>query len=334
MKKILTTVMLGIALSVAVPSVATAETQVEKAMREQAELKARQAEERKIEEAKYDSLELVRQQQQAEYDAQNAKTHRYIWLICGVFMVVFVGSWAYRNKSTFLSIVRVFTGGFRTGGDVTTLESKKILTGALYAYQQGAFLNTLKADIGNKLYTILGEWWDINGRDTAVETLDYLRDKGFAYYFPTVWKAAQAGSDEAIKAIIIEAMTTQEDAEKAYSQTCNLKESISQLKELKIINHADDIEKLGVEGWDAGRLIFIARLCCDAKYITEDEAWKYIDAAYALAQRKFSSWAEIANSYIIGRFLWNGTAANDGMDSLAEDLIKKSNSPWQQVAWK
>ncbi|GHU72729.1 hypothetical protein FACS189413_16230 [Bacteroidia bacterium] len=334
MKKILATIMLGIALSVAAPSVATAETQVEKAMREQAESKARQAEERKIEEARRDSLELVRQQQQAEYLAQNAKLLRYVLLICGVFIVGFVGSWIYRNKSTFLSVVRVFTGGFRIGGDVTTLESKKILVGALYAYQQGAFLNTMKADIGNKLYTILSEWWDVNGRDTAIETLDYLRDKGFVYYFPTVWKAAQAGSDEAIKAIIIENMTTQEDAEKAYSQTYNLKESINQLKELKIINHADDIEKLGVEGWDAGRLIFIARLCYEAKYITEDEAWEYIDAAYALAQRKFSSWEEIANSYIIGRFLWNGAAANDAMPTLAEDLIKKSNSPWQQVAWK
>jgi type II secretory pathway pseudopilin PulG len=334
MKKILATMMLGIALSAAMPSVVMAETPSEKIKREQAELEVQRAEKAKAREAERDSLELVFQQQQAEYDAQNARTHRYIWLICGVFIIVFVGSWAYRNKGTFLSIVRFFTGGFRTKGDITTLESKKILTGALYAEQQGAFLNTLKADIGSKLYTILGEWWSINGRDSAVETLDYLRDKGFAYYFPTVCKASQAGSDEAIKAIIIENMTTQEDAEKAYSQTCNLKESINQLKELKIINHADDIEKLGVEGWDAGRLIFIARLCCDAKYITEDEAWEYIDAAYALAQSKFNSWAEIAKSYIIGRFLWNGSDANDGMAALAEDLINKPGSPWQQVAWK
>lgn len=331
MKKILTTMMLGIVFFLTVPTMTTAQSQVESQIEK---LKQQQAEMAAQSQARRDSLELVRSQQQAEYDAQNAKTQNYLW----IFIIVGFGSFAIffflKNKSTVMSIVRIFTGGFRTQGDVTTLESKKILTGALYALQQGAYLNTLKVGIGDKLYTILKEWWSINGRDTAVETLDYLQEKGFSYYFPTVWKASQAGSDEAIKAVIIENMTTQEDAEKTYSQTRNLLDSIDKLKKLKIINHVDEIEKYGVEGWDAGRLIFIARLCCEAKYITEAEAWNYIDAAYAQAQRKFNSWEEIAKSYIIGRFLWSGLSADDGMDSLAEDLIKGSKSPWKQVAWK
>jgi hypothetical protein len=182
-----------------------------------------------------DSIQAVQDAQQAVYDAQNQRSKRIIWgiVIIGV-LIAAIAFWA-KNKSAILSILRIFTGGYRVKGDVTTLESKKILTGAIYADQQGAYLNTLKADIGSKLYTILGEWWGINGKDSALETLDYLKNKSFTYYFPTVYKAFQAGSDEERKSIILAAMTNQEDAEKAYSQTLNLLESIDVLKTTKLI---------------------------------------------------------------------------------------------------
>ncbi|GHV50398.1 hypothetical protein FACS1894181_10900 [Bacteroidia bacterium] len=284
--------------------------------------------------AKSDSVKAVRAAEQAVYDAQNTKYHRVVWLVIGVSLLVAGSAFYVRNKATVLSIIQLFTGGFRTKGDVTTLESKKILVGAVYSSQQSACLNTLKADIGSKLYTILGDWWGIHGRDSAIETLDYLKNKSFAYYFPTVWKAFHAGSDEERKAIIIDAMTTQEDAEKAYEQTYNLLESVEALKTLKIIRQTSDIEKYGVVGWDAGRLVFIARICHDAQYITEQEAWEYIDAAYGQAQKAFGSWEELAKSYLIGRFIWRGKEADDGMDGLADNLVNKPKSPWKQVAWK
>jgi hypothetical protein len=331
MNRISATIILGASLCISVPSITMAQnTKTEDAI----EQFKRQEAERKAGEARHDSLKVEAQKQQAFYDAQNKKTQRYIWIVVAgglLFSAVFFFS---KNRSTIMSIVRIFTGGFRTQGDVTTPESKKILTGAMYADQQGAFLNTLTADIGGKLHTILRNWWGINDRDTAVETLNYLQNKGFSYYFPTVYKAFQSGNDDAIKAIILEAMTAQEDVEKAFLQTYNLLASVNKLKELKIISHTADIEKYGAVGWDAGRLIFIARLCYDAKYITEEEAWEYVDAAYAQAQSVFNSWEEIAKSYIIGRFLWKGKDADDGMNTIAENLIKKDDSPWKKVAWK
>jgi len=256
-----------------------------------------------------------------------------VWLIAILFGVSYFTFAFFKYKSTIMGITRMFTGGYRTKGDITTLESKKILTGAIYAEQQGAFLNTLPADIGDKLFTILKEWWGINNRDSAIDTLDYLRDKGYAYYFPTVYKAFSAASDQERKDIINAEMTTQEDIEKAYNQTHNLLESIDLLKKLKTIEKTDEVEKYGVVGWDAGRLIFIARLCYDAKYIDEEEAWSYIDVAYAQAQKAFKSWNELAKSYVIGRFIWRGKDADDGMQYLADNLVNKPNSPWKQVEW-
>lgn len=330
MKKTIYLIILGVAICLTIPFVVTAQNaQIQDAQDKVKQMQKEMAEQQ----AQRDSIKLASQQQQAIYDAQNERSQRMIWL----FVIIGSGTFAIffflKNKSTILSIIRIFTGGYRTKGDITTLESKKILTGAIYSEQQGAYLNTLTADIGNKLYTILGEWWSINDRDSAIDTLDYLRDKGYVYYFPTVYKAFSATSDQERKEIIIDEMTTQEDAEKAYTQAHNLLESIDTLKKLKLIEKTEDVEKYGVVGWDAGRLIFIARLCYDAKYIDKEEAWAYIDVAYAQAQRAFKSWDELAKSYVIGRFIWQGKAADDGMSHFADDLVNKPNSPWKQVKW-
>jgi hypothetical protein len=334
MKKIFSIILLGAAIFMTAPCVTTVSAQQPSAKERIEAAKAQQQALFKAQQAQNDSLKAVREAQQAVYDARNTKYQRNLWLVIGVSVFILLISVFFRYKSLIISIIQIFTGGFRTKDDLTTLESKKILVGAIYASQQGAYLNTLKADIGAKLHTILKDWWGIYGRDEAIETLDYLRDKAYAYYFPTVWKAFRAGSDEERKSIITENMTSQEDAEKAYEQTHNLLESVNRLKNLKIIQHADDIEKYGVVGWDVGRLVFIARICFDAKYISEEEAWTYIDVAYAQAQRAFHSWEELAKSYQIGRFIWRGKDADDGMDSIANNLVTSPKSPWQQVSWR
>jgi hypothetical protein len=318
MKKIITTFILSLAMCLSMPYIAAAQTTTA-----DAPMSAR------------DSLKALREQEQAKYDEQNASSQWLLWLVVGSGLL-YAGYRYYRShRSVIVGIIQAFTDGFRTKGDVTTPESKKILAGAIYALQQGAYLNTIKVDIGDKLHTILRDWWGISGRDSAIEQLDYLRNKGYAYYFPTVYKAAMAGSDEERKSIIIAAMTTQEDAEKAYSQSFNLSNTIARLKELNIVKHADEIAARGVVGWDAGRLIFVARLCCEAKYISEAVAWDYIDSAYEQAQKAFDSWDDLAKSYLIGRFIWGGLdVVDDGMNDLANDLLNKPKSPWRQVAWK
>jgi hypothetical protein len=41
----------------------------------------------------------------------------------------------------------------------------------------------------------------------------------------------------------------------------------------------------------------------------------------------------LAKSYVIGRFIWRGKDADDGMQHIADDLVNKPNSPWKQVEW-
>jgi len=331
MKRLFTFLMFAMALSLYTPQLCMAQNTKDAV--EEARKKAHSAAEQVKEQNEKRRAENA--ESNAFYEEQGKRDTNFSYIIIALIAVgggIFV--W-YKFGRMIGSIVRIIRGKYRLKTDLRSLDAKKILIAAIYSDQQGAYLDILKTDIGSsRLYTILSEWWGINGRDSALETLDYLQHKGFAYYLPTVLKAFEAGSDEERKAIIIEAMTDQEDAEKAYDQTQNLLESVGILKDKGWIKHQDDVERYGVFGWDVGRLVFVARLCYEAKYISGQEAWDYIDAAYEQAQRTFNSWEELARSYVIGRFIWKGREANDGVDDTARDLVEKPNSPWQQIQWK
>ena len=326
MRKLLLPFIAAVALCLVAPLAAGAQSDAASMAQTEA---ARRAEASR---ARSDSMKLVREQQEADWAAKRARSFRIIWIVC----IVGVSIGLYSRRRFIIGVIRALKGEFNTKGDVTTLESKKILIGAIYCNQQRGCLNTLATgvEIGRR-NTILGEWWSITDPFSATDALDSLRDKGFGYYFPTVLKAFSAASDDERKEIILSGMTTQEDAEKAYTQTHNLIDTVAMLKKEKVIETENDIAKYGVLGWDVGRLAFMARLCHDAEYIDERQAWQYIDAAYAQAQSSFGSWNELAKSYIIGRCLWGGgSVIDDGMVRLVEILLESPKSPWNIVAWK
>ena len=69
-------------------------------------------------------------------------------------------------------------------------------------------------------------------------------------------------------------------------------------------------------------------------YITDEEAWQYIDIAYEMTKTEFSSWHDMAMSYIVGRSLWGGKSAyNSVMKDMADKLLAQEDSPWVRYAW-
>ena len=66
---------------------------------------------------------------------------------------------------------------------------RQLAIGAMYASQQGAWQNSLETGIFDTLPEILGGWWGIDSTTEAREQLDYLCEKGFRYYWPTVLEA-------------------------------------------------------------------------------------------------------------------------------------------------
>lgn len=252
-----------------------------------------------------------------------------------LMIVVLVGYFFISKRHMLMSIIRMFSGSFRTAKDnpLTPEQQRKILLGSIYSLQQGGYLDSLRLDVGgNRAATILQDWWGIHGKDSAKETLDYLRDKGHRFYFAIALDMMKQNNWDQQKEVILSNVQTQEDAEKTVEYFKNLTSSIEEMKKDGTITSDEDLKRLGVTGWDAGRLSFMARLCHDAKLITEEEVWAYLDAADRIARENLRSWKDLADSYVLGRYFWTGADGNSSaIRSFANDLLKKPNSPWNTV---
>lgn len=215
---------------------------------------------------------------------------------------------------------------------LTNDQVNRIAIGALYANQQGGYVDALHMDINStRLNTVLSDWWGINNREDALNTLQYLAQGSYSIVFPAVYKAFVTDGVAAQKEIIAEVAEGDEDLyADTWEKLMNLKRSYDALVREGIIKDKADLERIGVMGWDAGRLNFIARACLDKGYISEEECWKCIDHAYDMAHGSLSSWKDLANSYMLGRALWNGDV---NMAALAEDLLTKPESPWMTMTW-
>lgn len=278
------------------------------------------------------SLPATAQISITQYFQQNPMLYGFGLLVI-VMWIIFQGIPLYKKITRF---TKAITGKIYINKSSRILQTqyRKLALGAIYSEQQTAFINSLTTGLESAMIrTRLTDWWGIQSRQDALSTLDYLHKKGFRFYTKAVLEAHAAPQDSQL-AILENHFQDDEDLQKAWSQLQNLKETVDELKADKIIHNLLDIRKLGSCGWDAGRLVFVARLCFDAKYISEEEAWEFIDAAHQLAINEFHSWEDYAKSYVIGRALWGGmNSFNSGIAAIAEYLLEKPESPWVQLKW-
>lgn len=218
---------------------------------------------------------------------------------------------------------------------------RAIAVGALYAYQQGGYTDVMYPDIEeSRLNTLLTEWWGIDSREDAIETLNYLCGAPSQQILPFVYAAYKTSDKDEVAKMIKDYASQYKDADDAFrsiadkvrTQSDNLKGQIKELVNDGIISSDEDIRELGVIAWDAGRLNLVARASLQKGYISDEECLECVNHAYAMAQSAgFNSWKDFANSYMLGRTLWNG---DSNMSGLAQDLLTKPESPWVRYAWK
>jgi Protein of unknown function (DUF1266) len=209
---------------------------------------------------------------------------------------------------------------------------RKIALGSILSQQSGAPLNTLKT--GEKDFEKLKEWWGIDSTASATETLDWLVQAGHRIFFPVIYQAFT--SPEAMQENIIrnQGYRYEEDTTKALSQLKNLKDTFQFLKNDKVVSKDSELQQFGIGAWDFGRIVMVTRWCFDCGYITEQQAWKYIDEANVLAKSSYFSWSDFSKSYVIGRAVWGGTKQYASyIADTARDLLEKPNSPWVELPW-
>lgn len=205
-----------------------------------------------------------------------------------------------KHKEFFVLCYR--NGVIDRGAVLTDDRLKKIAVSGLYSMQQNASVDTLLTGLGKaRKKTILEDWWGIYNGDDAVETLERL-----VFYMKTTSCLFKERTPDLISRVLINEKLLSEDIHSMEELQGNStwKRYIKILKKERVISDEAEVLVCTPLAWDMGRLVFIARLCCDAGLIDEQKAWEYIDAAYENL-RHFDSWHSFANSYMIGRTMWD-----------------------------
>ncbi len=218
-----------------------------------------------------------------------------------------------------------------------------ISIGAINAEQTGYFCDSLST--GGRATEIkenLSEYYGIVDRDSAFETLNWLCLEGHRKYFDIIKKTIlnKAESMGIIEAADIEHVqiyfsnlqaALPEFIEHVQIYFSNLQAALPELIQENILCSKADLSNSSIAAWDMGRLVLVTRCCFDVGYISEQEAWDYINRAYKVCKENYSSWEQLANGYLIGRAMWSGSnIALTGIIAIAKGLLQDEQSPWKE----
>ena len=198
--------------------------------------------------------------------------------------------------------------------------------GAINSEQNGYYCNCMetesdKVDVGGRLR----DYYGIVDTETAFETLSWLFNRGHNVYFEAIRPIISNSSQEFNVDVLLE----EEKDRSLMSYVSNIKESLEVVVDEHVITGASEFKTLSAKAWDLGRLVMIARCCCDLGYISEEQAWQFIMTSYECAREIYHNWGEFAKGYIIGRCMWGGNDGSlYGIISIAQGLLNDENSPW------
>lgn len=98
------------------------------------------------------------------------------------------------------------------------------------------------------------------------------------------------------------------------------------------LNRTDLIQ--GIFAWDMVHAILLARLSLNADYFTREEALKQAETAIDLCQSQFSSWENVAISFLIGEAMRNGANSEFALTlEIVGKILGEKESPWNETRW-
>jgi ankyrin repeat protein len=90
--------------------------------------------------------------------------------------------------------------------------------------------------------------------------------------------------------------------------------------------------------WDIGRVVSVSRWCYHLGYLSEDEAWTFIDKAGKKLITIFDNWEDYGANYVLGRIFWK--AAFDDYSPLHYrtaliyyTLLDEKTGIWKKIKW-
>lgn len=174
----------------------------------------------------------------------------------------------------------------------------------------------------------LSSYWDVSNTEEAVQTLEWLLTEGHRARYDQLLIALKAGQS-----------FTEEEVGK--SQECY--EAAQEVIMKKLSFTKSDFDQVDtIAAWDFDRAVNIARWSYILGYLTEEQAWDYIERAADDTSQIFGSWKDYFSSFAFGRaiayegdiydIIWNGKELLNEKDSIWNEFsIKRSGTNSQII---
>ena len=230
------------------------------------------------------------------------------------------------------SLVLKIFGGLRMD-DKTTLtkdQQRKMLLSSTRAAYEKVILNSLKSGMARtEREDYLKEHWDIDWHDSAINVLNELKAACAKNFIPHIGEAFKLKDQQSIDKYLNDTFVLDKDAQACAKQIENAFKMMPKLVKLGIVKDETDFVRIGADGYYISVLVYLARLCAESKYISEEEMWQYVDAADEFAHQSLTSWEDYGKSYLIGYALWLGSGIQLKMQAdVVKKLIENPKSPW------
>ena len=254
------------------------------------------------------------------------------WIVYAVIAVV-VAVTLYRYFFKIRGFLRQFKGDFQMdeNSSLSKEQQRKMLLGAVYAVIDKGYLNTIKTGLEKEeREDRLEKDWNICTHDSAVDALNGLKIACTKDYSPNIGEAFKLKEQKAIEKYLRETFVNPNDAKACAKQIERAFKHIGNLVKEGIVRDEVEFSRIGGVAFEATRLVAIARMCAESKYISEQEMWEYVDFADEQAHKSLTSWEDYGKSYVIGDCLWGADSYDLGQSSkIIRKLINDPKSPWK-----
>ena len=254
------------------------------------------------------------------------------WIVYAVIAVV-VAVTLYRYFFKIRGFLRQFKGDFLMdeNSSLSKEQQRKMLLGAVYAVIDKGYLNTIKTGLEKEeREDRLERDWNICTHDSAVDALNGLKIACTKDYSPNIGEAFKLKEQKAIEKYLRETFVNPNDAKACAKQIERAFKHIGNLVKEGIVRDEVEFSRIGGVAFEATRLVAIARMCAESKYISEQEMWEYVDFADEQAHKSLTSWEDYGKSYVIGDCLWGADSYDLGQSSkIIRKLINAPKSPWK-----
>ena len=254
------------------------------------------------------------------------------WIVYAVIAVV-VAVTLYRYFFKIRGFLRQFKGDFLMdeNSSLSKEQQRKMLLGAVYAVIDKGYLNTIKTGLEKEEREDgLEKDWNICTHDSAVDALNGLKIACTKDFSPNIDEAFKLKEQKAIEKYLRETFVNPNDAKACAKQIERAFKHIGNLVKEGIVRDEVEFSRIGGVAFEATRLVAIARMCAESKYISEQEMWEYVDFADEQAHKSLTSWEDYGKSYVIGDCLWGADSYDLGQSSkIIRKLINDPKSPWK-----